>query len=43
MAVTPARAHRYQQEPAAEERMPRIGDLDLDEIPIRRVVEGGIN
>jgi hypothetical protein len=43
VAVTPARAHRDQQEPAAEERMPRIGDLNLDGSPIRRVMEGGIN
>jgi hypothetical protein len=43
VAVTPARAHRDQQEPAAEERMPRIGDLNRDGIPIDRVVEGGIN
>jgi hypothetical protein len=39
----PARAHRDQQEPAAEERMPRIGNLNLDGIPIRWVMEGGIN
>jgi hypothetical protein len=43
VAVTPARAHRDQQEPAAEERVPRISDLDLNRILIRWVVEGGIN
>jgi hypothetical protein len=43
VAVAPTRAYRDQQNAAAEERVPRISDLDLDRIPIRRVVEGGIN
>jgi len=34
-------AHRRHREPLAEERMPRVGDLDY--IPNRRVLEGGIN
>src|SRR3954469_24428594 len=43
VAVAPARAYRDQRKAATEERVPRISDLDLDRILIRRVVEGGIN
>jgi hypothetical protein len=43
VADAPTRAYRDQQKAATEERVPRISDLDLDRIPIRRVVEGGIN
>jgi len=43
VAVAPTRAYRDQRKAATEERVPRISDLDLDRIPIRRVVEGGIN
>ncbi len=35
-------AHRHHREPLAEERVPKVGDLDLDYIPNRRVLEGGI-
>jgi hypothetical protein len=43
VAVAPARAYRNQRKVATEERVPRISDLDINRIPIRRVVEGGIN
>jgi len=36
-------AHRHHRKPLAEERMPPVGDLDLDYIPNRWVLEGGIN
>jgi len=36
-------AHRHHRKPLAEERVPDVGDLDLDYIPNRRVLETGIN
>jgi hypothetical protein len=36
-------AHRHHRKPPAEERVPGVGDLDLDYIPLRRVLERGIN
>ena len=36
------RAHRHQREAATEERVHRVGDLELYYIPIRWVVEGGV-
>jgi hypothetical protein len=37
------RAHRDQRESATEERMRRVGDLDLDDILTRWILEVGIN
>jgi hypothetical protein len=35
--------HRHHRKPPTEERVPGVGDLDLDYIPLRRVLERGIN
>jgi hypothetical protein len=36
-------AHRHERKPASEERVRRVSHLNLDRIPIGRVMEEGIN